>query len=482
MLSPVSRTERAISKSPAEILAKLPKAQRDAEIAKLAPHERMRLMHHWPFWARPEQIPPPGAWHTWLILAGRGAGKTRTGGEWIKANVCGSTPLAGGKYSRIALVAETAADARDVIVDGESGLLAIHHKDFRPLFEPSKRRLTWPNGAMATLYNATEPDQLRGPQHDAAWCDELAKWRYARETWDMLQFGLRLGTDPRQVITTTPRPIPLLRELLAREGKDVVVTRGSTLSNSSNLPPAFIAQIRARYEGTRLGRQELDGELLEDVPGALWTRAMLDATRLKRSDKLPDMERVVVAIDPATADPNKKGASDDTAETGIVVAGLGVDGRGYVLDDLSARIGPMGWARRALAGFDTYHADRIVAEINQGGAMVEATIRAERPSVPYLGVHASRGKVTRAEPIAALYEQGRVSHVGAFPALEDQMTQFTPFGLMGEGLKDRTDALVWALTELFPSMIMKARNEFEVEVSRPQAGAWAQPGGGWMGY
>jgi predicted phage terminase large subunit-like protein len=374
------------------------------------------------------------------------------------------------------LVAETAADARDVIVDGESGLLAIHPKDFRPKFEPSKRRLTWPNGVIGTLYNATEPDQLRGPQHDAAWCDELAKWRYARETWDMLQFGLRLGSNPRQVITTTPRPIPIIRELMKREGDDVAVTRGSTYANEANLAEAFIKQLKDRYEGTRLGRQELNAEILDDVAGSLWTRAKLDETRRKVGDKLPGMQRVVVAIDPAA----KESASDDrTSETGIIVSGFGEDGRGYVLDDQSCRLSPMGWARKAIAAYDLYQADAIVAEVNQGGEMVRTVLQAERQGLPIRTVRASRGKTTRAEPIAALYEQGRVSHVGTFPALEDQMVLFTPFGIEGDGAADRTDALVWALTDLFPSIVNKAEVKWDDPFSsgRPDFSA---PGGGWM--
>jgi predicted phage terminase large subunit-like protein len=372
----------------------------------------------------------------------------------VRGCLCGSTPLGRGVYSRVALVAETAADARDVMVEGPGGLLSIHPNGFRPEFERSKRRLTWPNGAVAFLYNAIEPDQLRGPQHEAAWCDELAKWRYAQETWDMLQFGLRLGERPRQVITTTPRPIPLLRDLLAREGQGVAVTRGSTYDNRANLAPGFFKAIVKRYEGTRLGRQELNAEILDDIPGALWTRAMLDAARAVPA-ALPQMQRIVIGVDPAA---KPSAAQDRTSETGIVVAGLGEDGRGYVLDDLSCRLSPAGWARKIAAAFDRYSANAIVVEINQGGAMVETVLRAERPGLPLRPVRASHGKTARAEPIAALYEQGRVSHAGAFPALEDQMVQFTPFGIEGDGAADRADALVWALSDLFPRMV-KPREE-----------------------
>lgn len=349
-------------------------------------------------------------------------------------------------------------------MEGPAGLLAIHPKDFRPAYEPSKRRLTWPNGATASLFNATEPDQLRGPQHDLAWADELAKWRYAQETWDMLQFGLRLGDNPRQCITTTPRPIPIIRDLLKDPG--CITVRGSTYDNRANLAGSFLKAIIAKYEGTRLGRQELNAEILDDVPGALWTRAGLDAARFKKvrlgsglltaadstGRTIPSMARIVVAIDPATADPRRT-STDETAETGIVCAGLGVDGRAYVLDDATCRATPQIWARKAIAVFDRQQADAIVVETNQGGAMVEAVLRAERPLLPIINVHASRGKVTRAEPIAALYEQGRVSHVGTFPELEDQMVLFTPFGIDGKTTADRVDALVWALTELYPALV-----------------------------
>jgi phage terminase large subunit-like protein len=432
----------------ASFLASLTRARRGKFLASLTPEELESLTCDWSFWARPGQRAPEGDWHIWLILAGRGAGKTRCGAEWVREGVCGDTPLVGGAYSRVALVAETAADARNVIVEGPSGLLAIHPADFRPKFEVSKRRLTWPNGAVAMLYNATEPDQLRGPQHDAAWCDELAKWRYAQETWDMLQFGLRLGWRPRQVITTTPRPVPLIRDFLTREGHGVAVTRGTTYDNRANLAPGFFKQIVKRYEGTRLGRQELNAEILEDVPGALWTRVMLDGGRVA-SSALPQMQRIVIGVDPAA---KASDGGDKTSETGIVVAGLGEDGRGYVLGDLSCRLSPAAWARKVAAAFDRFAANAIVVEINQGGAMVEAVLRAERPGLPLRQVRASRGKTVRAEPIATLYEQGRVSHAGAFAALEDQMVLFTPFGIEGGGAADRVDALVWALADLFPRM------------------------------
>jgi predicted phage terminase large subunit-like protein len=406
-----------------------------------------------------------------VILAGRGFGKTRCGSEWVRSMVCGPTPLAAGKAHRVALVAETAADGRDVMVEGDSGILSVHPKAFRPTYQPSMRRLTWPNGATATVFNATEPDQLRGPQFDLGWCDELAKWRYAQETWDMLQFGLRLGDDPRQLITTTPRPIVILRKIMA--DARTVITRGATRDNSANLAKTFLENIEAKYAGTRLGRQELEAEMLDDVPGSLWTRDGIDKQRRGAKEKLPDMQRVVVAIDPAGKS-QETAISEGTAETGIIVAGIGTDGRGYVLDDLTCSLSPNGWARRALSGYDMHSADAIVVETNQGGDMVKQTIQSARPGVPVIEVHASRGKVTRAEPIAALYEQGRISHVGAFPQLEDQMVLFTPLGIAGETTGDRVDALVWAFSQLMPGIVRKVDYAamFAEDNSMPSSGAW----------
>lgn len=425
--------------SPAELLAGLPADQREAELAKLTAEVRAHLRWHWPFWARPNQLEPPGNWRIWAAVAGRGFGKTRLGSEWVRKVMCGDTPMSAGRHHRMAIVAETAADARDVLVEGDSGILAVHPPAFRPHYEPSKRRLTWPNGATATLFNAVEPDQLRGPQHDAALCDELAKWRYARDTWDQLQFGLRLGNHPRVVVTTTPRPIPVLKEIMA--SPDAVVTRGSTMDNAGNLAPSFMKAITDRYAGTRLGRQELDAEMLDDVPGALWTRAMLDATRVRAA---PEMARVVVAVDPSGT--RGDGGGDDI---GIIVAARGMDGRGYVLEDCSCQLSPEGWARVVVNAYTRHNADRVVAETNFGGDMVRAVLASVAPSVPFKAVTASRGKVARAEPIAALYEQARISHVGGFAKLEDQLFAMTPAGYMGEGRSpDRADALVWALTEL----------------------------------
>ncbi len=392
----------------------------------------------WRLWARTDQWPPDGTWTTWLILGGRGAGKTRAGAEWVRMRAEGPTPLAAGRARRIALVGETWADARDVMVEGESGLKAIAPAGFRPSFEPSRRRVVWPNGAVAMLFSAEDPDSLRGPQFDTAWADEIGKWRHGEAAFDMLQFGLRLGDDPRQVVTTTPRPVPLIRRLLA--DPNAVISRAATAENRANLAPAFLARVVEAYAGTRLGRQELEAELLEDNPDALWQRAAVEAARVRAA---PDLRRVVVAVDP----PVSTGAKADTC--GIVVCGLGADGCGYVLADRSIQgASPSGWAARAVGAYRAFAADRLIAEANQGGDLVEAMIRQVDAGVAYRAVRASRGKAARAEPVAALYERGLVRHVGAWPELEDQMCDFGVGGLSGGGSPDRVDALVWALTDL----------------------------------
>jgi len=321
---------------------------------------------------------------------------------------------------------------RDVMIEGESGILSVCEPWNLPTYEPSKRRLTWPNGAIATAYSAEEPDRLRGPQHTHAWCDEVAAWARP-DTWDMAMMGLRLGDHPQVVVTTTPKMVPLMRTIQASPG--LIVTRGRTLDNSDNLAPSFLTGLMSRYEGTRLGRQELEGEDLDDNPDALWQRDAIDATRVREA---PELTRVVVAIDPAAT------SRADSDETGIVVAGLGADGRGYVLADRSGRYKPDAWARKAVEAYHQHKADRIVAEGNQGGEMVGHVLGTVESGLPIRIVHATRGKVTRAEPIAALYEQGRVSHVGSLAALEDQLCTWMP----GAGSPDRLDALVWALTEL----------------------------------
>ena len=424
------------------------------------------LENSWPAVARPNQLPPPGDWwQIWLLLAGRGFGKTRTLAEWV------CQQAASGQASRIALIAATAADVRDVLVEGQSGILAVAPAWFRPVYEASKRRLTWPNGAIATTFSAEEPERLRGPQHDAAVCDELGSWTRP-ETWDMLQFGLRLGVKPRCLVATTPRPTKLIRELLAREGGDVVVTRGSTYENRANLAPGFFDQVIRKYEGTRLGRQELNAEILDDVPGALWTRALLEELRWPVGKSMPDLSRVVVAIDPAVT------SGEEADETGIIVAGRDYDGRGYVLDDRSGRYAPFAWAREAIMLYRKYGADRVVAEVNNGGDLVANTIRMVDENVSFKAVHATRGKVVRAEPIAALYEQKRIFLVGSFPVLEDQQCSFTSDysdrGSAGYS-PDRVDALVWAFTELLVERMPSyaayalAREQAEATIARRRA-------------
>lgn len=455
--------------SPAELFSELPEEEQEEFLASLTPEVRAQLKYHWNFWARPNQLQPEhgnagGPWSTWMILAGRGFGKTRTGAETIRDWACGKTPLAPGMCSRIALVAETGADARDVMVLGESGLLAVHPPEFRPSYHPSKRLVEWPNGAQAWLYNAVEPDQLRGPQHDGAWCDEMAKWRYMQATWDQLQFGMRLGDEPRTVITTTPRPLPLIRKLL----KDpmVAVTRGATRDNAQNMAASFMREIEEKYAGTRLGRQELDGEILDDIPGALWNRETLDECRV--SEIPEDLDRVIVAVDPATS------SEEGSDETGIVVVGLARDtdgyARGYILEDGSLKGSPEEWAKKAVSLYRKWEADKIVAEKNQGGDMVMSVLRAQDRSVPVKLVHASRGKVVRAEPISALYEQKRVHHVGIFDKLEDQMCLFSVdnFRTPAMGSPDRVDALVWGLTEIFDKITARRRVKQDVTTKTPK--------------
>lgn len=402
-------------------------SQRALFHASLTPDDKARLLTYWPFWARPEQLTPPGEWNVWLILSGRGWGKTRTGAEDVKAYGLAHPEC------RIAIVAPTFADARDTCVEGDSGLLSVLPRGALKKYNRTLGELELTNGAHYKLFSAAQPDRMRGPQHHRAWCDELAAWEYTQDAWDQLMFGLRLGMRPQVIVTTTPRPKHLLYELLARP--DVRVTRGSTFDNAANLAPPALESLRARYAGTRLGRQELAGEILDDTPGALWKR---DAIEAQRVTKLPDLKRVVVAIDPAVT------SGEGSDETGVIVAGLGVDGHGYVLDDRSRRATPDAWAREAVAAYHSRKADRIVAEVNNGGDLVALTIRTVDASVAYKAVHASRGKQARAEPVAALYEQGRIHHCGAFPDLEDQLTTWT----QGDASPDRLDALVWAVTEL----------------------------------
>ncbi|MGV3511242.1 MAG: DNA-packaging protein [Novosphingobium sp.] len=393
--------------------------------------------HDWRTWARGNQLAPASAWRVWLVMAGRGFGKTRLGSEWVRS-VAEADPEA-----RIALVGSSLHEARSVMVEGESGLLSIGAPWRRPAFESSVRRLTWPNGAQAFLYSAGEPEALRGPQHSHAWCDEIAKWdnmsNRALSTWDNLLMGLRLGSDPRLVATTTPRPVPLVARIVG-EREDVVVTRGSTFDNAANLPERFITAMRQTYGGTMLGRQELLGEMIEELAGALWSRRLIEGGR---EDGAPPCTRIVIGVDPP--------ASAQGDACGIVVCGIGDDRIARVLADCSVeKASPERWARAVVNAAQAWSADRVVAEANQGGDMVSAVLRAAQANLPLRLVHASRGKAARAEPVAALYEAGRVRHAGMFARLEDELCGMMPGGeYQGPGRSpDRADACVWALTEL----------------------------------
>lgn len=413
--------------------------------------ELLALPYLFEFWAFEHQMPPQGDWRSWVILGGRGAGKTRAGAEWVRAMVEGSGPQDAGRVRRVALVGETIDQAREVMVFGDSGLLACSPPDRCPRWQATRKRLEWPNGAVAQLFSAHEPEALRGPQFDAAWVDELAKWKKAAASWDMLQFGLRLGAHPQVCVTTTPRNVDVLKRILAQDS--TVVTHAATEANRAYLAGSFLAEVRSRYADTRLGRQELDGVLLEDVEGALWTTDMLE--RQRRRD-LPPLDRIVVAVDPPVS------GHSGSDECGIVVAGVAMQGpvaqwRAYVLDDVSLRAkSPLGWARVAVTAMQSWGADRLVAEVNQGGDLVAEMLRQVDATLPYKAVHASRGKVARAEPVAALYEQGRVFHAGQFGALEDQMCRMSLQGYQGRGSPDRVDALVWALHELVVGPSAKA--------------------------
>ena len=394
--------------------------------------EAAELTYNWNLHARPSQLPPDGDWDTWMILAGRGFGKTRTGAEWVRAQV------EDGAARRIALVARTLDEAQSVMIEGESGIVNISPHWDKPIYEPSKRKLTWPNGAHALAFSSHEPDQLRGPQFDAAWCDELASWEYPAQTWDNLSFALRLGRRPRSVVTTTPKSIELVHSLPNRPG--VQVTRGATYENQDNLPPAYFNQLIEQYDGTRIGQQEIYAELIDEDEDAIWKREWIEKARLSSH---PPISRIVVAIDPAMS------TKPNSSETGIVVVGADMRRKhAYVLADESGRLTPNSWALRAAHLFDKFNATRIIAEDNAGGDMVKSTLKnAVERTLPYKGIKARRGKYIRAEPVAALYEQGRVHHVGRFPDLEDQMCTWTP-DLGPSNSPDRADALVHAITEL----------------------------------
>lgn len=416
------------------------KQTRRRVIAHLDQSELNGFGYHWEMLARDAQLPPIGDWRTWLIMAGRGFGKTRAGAEWVRmiAENDGT--------ARIALVSASLAEARAVMVEGESGLLACSPPEERPIYDASLRRVRFANGASAHLYSAAEPESLRGPQFSHAWCDEIGKWPLSHDratrAWDNLAMGMRLGKDPQIAVTTTPRAVPLVQRILDQETNGAAaITRGSTFDNAGNLSPRFLDAMRAEYSGTQLARQEIEGEMLADIEGALWNRALLERSR--ETISLASLVRIVIAVDPP--------ASSNGDECGIVVAGLGSDGVARVLADCSlARAQPDQWARAVADAAEHWKADRVVAEANNGGAMVESVLRAADNTLPVKLVHASRGKVARAEPVAALYAAGRVKHRALFAQLEDQMCGLMTGGdYAGPGRSpDRADALVWAVTEL----------------------------------
>ena len=430
-------------RSGADWLASATPQQVDAFLGSLSDNALLALPWMFEFWALPHQLPPDGVWKTWVIMGGRGAGKTRAGSEWVRREVEGAGPGDPGRARRVALVGETVDQVREVMIFGESGILACTPPDRRPEWQATRKQLQWPNGAVAQVFSAHEPDSLRGPQFDAAWVDELAKWKKAEATWDQLQFALRLGENPRQVVTTTPQNVAVLKAIL--KNPSTVMTHAPTDANRAYLAASFLEEVQTRYGGTSLGAQELQGLLVEDVEGALWTTAMLEAGRLTAP---PVCTRIVVAVDPPVTG---HGKSD---ECGIVVVGAITDGppqnwRAVVLEDATVTgASPDQWARAAIAAMQRHGADRLVAEVNQGGDLVEGVIRQIDPLVPYRAVRASRNKVARAEPVSALYEQGRVAHLRGLAALEAQMCQMTAQGYLGKGSPDRVDALVWALTDL----------------------------------
>jgi len=413
-------------------------------LSKLDPKKAEELRYTWRFWARPQQIAPEGVWNTWFINAGRGFGKTRAGVEWVREKIKEG-------HKRVAVIAATNGDLEKVVVRGESGFLnccwsgdKTHSGAYLglPEWSPTKRTLTWANGASVTLFSAEEPDRLRGPQFSALWADELAAWNKDRETWDMAQFGLRLGKHPQVCVTTTPRPTKLVRDIL--KNPKSVVTYGSTFDNSVNLAPTFIQAVKDQYEGTRLGRQELYAEIMDEASGALWTRELLSRCEVEGVDDpvafAKTLARVVISVDPAVT------SNAESDMTGIIVAGIDLNGCSYILEDATDRYTPEGWATRAIALYNLYEADKIVAERNQGGDMVRSTLHTVDETVPVKLVHASRGKFARAEPVSSLYERGKVKHLRGLDALEDQLVQWEPLGSIGS--PDRLDAMVWAVTEL----------------------------------
>jgi phage terminase large subunit-like protein len=439
-------------KSGAAWLASATPEEVDEFLSGLSQNAFLALPWVFEFWALPHQLPPRGAWKTWVIMGGRGAGKTRAGSEWVRAQVEGAGPSDPGRAKRVALIGETVDQVREVMVLGESGIIACSPPDRTPEWQASRQQLLWPNGAVAQVFSAHEPEALRGPQFDAAWADELGKWKKGSEAWDQLQFALRLGKNPQAVVTTTPRNVAVLKAILKNPSS--VVTHAPTEANRAYLAESFLAEVQARFGGTRTGRQELEGVLIEDEEGALWTTAMLDAARV---DAVPTFNRVVVAVDPPVT------AMKTSDACGIVVVGADTRGepkdwRAVVLEDASVKgASPEGWARVALAAMERHGADRLVAEVNQGGDLVERLVRMIDPLVPFRAVHATRSKMLRAEPVAALYEQGRVSHVRGLGALEDELCKMTAAGWKGQGSPDRLDALVWALTDLMVTPLQAGR-------------------------
>lgn len=428
-----------------EHLRALPALEREDLIDRLNEDEAKSLFYDWPFWARPLQLEPEGLGKLgkfiWMYLAGRGTGKTRTFAEWV-------IEKAQHGYRRISLVGAAADEVRDIMIEGESGIMSCSPPWFYPDYEPSKKRITWPNGAIASIFYGTEPEKARGAQSDLIWGDELCKWKYPEETYDNLMLGLRLGPNPLCGISTTPKPIPIIKRLVKDE--NAIVIRESTYANIDNLATAFIKTIIKKYEGTRLGRQELEAHILDDNPNALWKRGWIDTTRIRFRD-MPALTRIVIPIDPAVT---AKETSDDT---GIIPVGEGpapaVDGvrntdmqHYYVLDDFTLKGSPLEWAQRAITAYRKHSADRIIGETNNGGDLVESNLRNVDKNIPYAGVHASRGKQTRAEPVSALYEQGRVHHVGLFSELEDELCEheFLP----NQPSPNRLDALVWGISYL----------------------------------
>ena len=418
-----------------EALGSLDEAGRERVLAELTAAEKRAFEADWPRWAHAGQRPPDRDWRVWVLLAGRGFGKTRAGAEWVMGFVRANPGAA------VALVGATADEARAVMVEGRSGLLSLMKADERDgaTWRPSRRRLGFANGAEAFLYSAANPESLRGPEHHIAWCDELAKWKRAQAAWDNLRLGLRLGERPRALVTTTPRPVAALKGLLALEG--TVLTGGATRANP-HLPDDFIAAVEAAHQGTRFGRQELEGVLFEDVAGALWTRDTIEASRLSGTVKREELRRVVVGVDPP--------ASAQGDACGIVVCGVDAEGVGHVLADMSeGGLSPEGWARRVAAAAEAWGAHRVIAEKNNGGTMVEAVLRGADAGLPVTLVHASDGKAARAEPVAVLFENGKARFAGRFPELEDELAALTwGGGYEGAGSPDRADAMVWAMTEL----------------------------------